>query len=145
MSVGQMCVHEVDTAQPNESAQAAAERMHARNVGTLVVVNEREEPVGMLTDRDLAVRIVAAGRNPLRTTVAQVMTHHPTTLDEDSSVESAMAVMCAGPCRRLPIVDADQKLVGLLCFDDVLAQLASQFAQMGELVRRESPANLAHG
>jgi CBS domain-containing protein len=143
MSVRDICVREVDAASVEESVQAAAERMHTRNVGTLVVLNEDQEPIGMLTDRDLALRVVAAGKNPYRTTVAETMTRHPTTLSEDASIESAIAVMCAEPCRRLPIVDSDGKVAGLLSLDDVLKVLISDFSQISDLLRRESPANLA--
>jgi CBS domain-containing protein len=117
--------------------------MHTRNVGTLVVVNERQEPIGMLTDRDLALRVVAAGRDPFRTTVGHAMTEHPTTLSGDAALESAIAVMCAEPCRRLPIVNPAGKLTGLLSLDDVLKLLVSDFTEIGNLLRRESPANLA--
>jgi CBS domain-containing protein len=144
MFVRDICVREVDTARGHESVQVAAERMHTRNVGTLVVVNDHEEPVGMLTDRDLALRVVAAGKDPFCTTVAQVMTDHPTTLREDAALESATAVMCAEPCRRLPLVSPAGKLAGLLSLDDVLHLLVSDFTQIGNLLRRESPANLAH-
>jgi CBS domain-containing protein len=138
-----IAVREVDTASTEESVQIAAERMHTRNVGTLVVLNEDEEPVGMLTDRDLALRVVAAGKNPYSTTVAETMTRYPTTLSEDASIESAIAVMCAEPCRRLPIVDSGGKLAALLSLDDVLKVLISDFSQISDLLRRESPANLA--
>ena len=144
MFIRDVCVHEVDTATKDESVQVAAERMHTRNVGTLVVVNDREEPIGMLTDRDLALRVVAAGKDPFRTTVGQAMTDHPTTLSEEATLESAIAAMCAEPCRRLPVVDGLGALVGLLSLDDVLHVLVSDFTQIGNLLRRESPANLAH-
>ena len=143
MLVRDICVRQVDTTTKDESAQLAAKRMHTRNVGTLVVVDESDEPIGMITDRDLAVRVVAAGKSPYGITVGQVMTDHPTTLSEDASLESAIAVMCAEPCRRLPIVDAAGKLAGLLSLDDVLHLLVSDFTQIGNLLRRESPANLA--
>lgn len=139
-----ICVRNVDTATRDESVQAAAERMHTRNVGTLVVVNDREEPIGMITDRDLALRVVAAGREPFCTPVRQAMTENPTTLSEEATLETAIGAMCAEPCRRLPLVDADGKLVGLLSLDDVLRLLVSDFTQISNLLRRESPANLAH-
>jgi CBS domain-containing protein len=143
MSVLDICVREVDTATREESVQVAAKRMHTRNVGTLVVLNDRQEPIGMLTDRDLALRVVAAGKDPFRTTVGQAMTEHPTTLSKDAALESAIALMCAEPCRRLPIVDPAGKLIGLLSLDDVLKLLVSDFTEIGNLLRRESPANLA--
>jgi CBS domain-containing protein len=53
--------------------------------------------------------------------------------------------MCAEPCRRLPLIDPTGKLAGLLSLDDILRLLVSDFSQIGNLLRRESPANLAHG
>ena len=137
-------VREVDTAISDESVQVAAERMHTRNVGTLVVVNDHEQPIGMLTDRDLALRVVGAGKDPFGTTVGQAMTRHPATLSEEATLESAIAAMCAEPCRRLPLTDSEGRLAGLLSLDDILRLLVSDFSQIGNLLRRESPANLAH-
>ena len=143
MSVGRICVREVDLAKSGESVHVAAKRMHARNVGSLVVVNERQEPIGILTDRDLAVRVVGAAMDPCVTPVSEVMTQYPVTLPEDTPIESALAAMREGPCRRLLVVDKNNKLVGLLSLDDVLDLLSEEFEQIGELLRRESPARLA--
>ena len=63
MSVGRICVREVDTAEENESVQVAARRMHARNVGTLLILDDAKQPIGILTDRDLTTRVLAEGRD----------------------------------------------------------------------------------
>jgi CBS domain-containing protein len=143
MSVACFCVRDVDVVERDETVHIAAERMCDRNVGALVVVNEGREPIGMLTDRDLALRVVAAGKDPFSTTVAEVTTLHPATLNEDATLESALAVMSLGPCRRLPVVDHQGKLVGLLTLDDILSHFAARFAPIGELLRKEGPAQLA--
>jgi CBS domain-containing protein len=143
MSVSNVCVRNVDVVGLEESVHVAAERMRDRNVGALVVVSARQEPIGILTDRDLALRVVAAGRDPFGTTVDEVVTRHPTSVPEEASLESALAAMSIAPCRRLPVVDKQGKLVGLLTLDDVLGQFASGLTRIGELLRRESPADLA--
>lgn len=74
MSVGKICTREVDLAEADESVQAAAQRMHARNVGTLVVLDSDNKPLGMVTDRDLSVRVLGNSLNPFQTTVGKVMT-----------------------------------------------------------------------
>lgn len=61
MPVGRICIREVDTAGPKESALDAARRMRERQTGTLIVVDDRAQPMGLVTDRDLAMRVVAAG------------------------------------------------------------------------------------
>jgi CBS domain-containing protein len=143
MSIGQICVREVDLAEPDETVNIAAQRMHSRNVGTLVVLDKESRPVGILTDRDLAIRVVGQGLDPMRTFVRAVMTRAPDSVHEDTSIESAISHMRAGPYRRLPVVDRDGKLVGLVSLDDILDLLSEEIAEIGQLVRQESPRVLA--
>ena len=142
MSVKRICNPEVDVITAEEPVQTAAGRMHARKVGTLVVVNECREPIGIVTDRDLAVRVVAEGRNPTATIVDEVMTRDPETVRENTAVEDALRIMRNGCFRRVPVVDDDNQLVGLLSLDDILHLLAHDFAQIGDLMERESPESL---
>jgi CBS domain-containing protein len=143
MSVGRICVREVDTVDPEETVQVAAERMHSRNVGTLIVIGRGREPVGIITDRDVTVKVVARGRDTLNTCVDEVMSALPKCVREDASIESALTVMRSGPFRRIPVVDHDGKLVGLLSLDDILDLLAEEFGAIGALLRQESPKALA--
>lgn len=139
MSVGRICVREVDLVDQSETAWQAAERMHQRAVGTLVVLSDTQEVIGIVTDRDLVERVLAVGRDPNTTMVGDVMTHAPKTVSEDASIESALSLMRNGRFRRLPVVDAQAKLVGLLSLDDVLMLLAEEFTQIGGLLERETP------
>ncbi len=143
MTVGRVCVREVDLAETQESVQVAAARMNDRNVGTLVVVSPEGEPIGIVTDRDLAIRVVAHGRDPLSTRVGEVMTQCPVSVHEETPLEEALREMRRGPFRRVPVVDRAGKLVGLLSLDDILDLLAEEFGQIRELLSRESPAGLA--
>lgn len=143
MSIGRICSREVDVAEPGETVRQVAQRMHARKVGTLVVVNPSREPIGMITDRDLAVRVVAVGGDPPRETVREVMTPHPATVRVDATVEEALAAMRDHHCRRIPVVDRSGKLVGLLSLDDILELLAEEFQVIGGLIREESPKSLS--
>lgn len=143
MSAGRICARSVDFIEPEASAQTAAERMNARNVGTLVVVNKRREPVGMITDRDLAVRVMASGRDPVECLVKDVMTTDPATVTQRTPVEDALRIMRKGPFRRIPVVDDDGQLLGVLSLDDILVLLAEEFGSIGKLLREESPEALA--
>ena len=96
----------------------------------------------MLTDRDLAIRVVARGIDPFSTTVGQVMTRGPRTVLQSSPIESALGVMRVAACRRLPVVDDGGKLVGLLSLDDILDLLAEEFSEIGKLLGEESPRSL---
>lgn len=138
MSVGRICTREVDLAAPDEAIRTAAQRMADRRVGALVVLDEARHPIGVLSDRDLVLRVIAPGKDPQATTVSEVMTRDPKTFPEAGPIEGALGLMRASGCRRLPIVDEAGRLVGILTVDDVLALLAEEFAQLGGIVGRQS-------
>jgi CBS domain-containing protein len=139
MSVGRICTREVDIATATESVWQAAERMHQRSVGALVVLNDRKEPIGILTDRDLVVRVMTQSLDPHTTQIAEVMTRSPETIVEDAAIETALTRMRRGAFRRLPVVDTRGRFVGLVALDDVLMLLAEELAEVGRLLRRETP------
>jgi CBS domain-containing protein len=134
MSVGRICSREIDIAEANETARDAARRMLQRGVGTLVVLNDDRQPAGLVTDRDLVVRVLAPARDPETTRVSDIMTADPKVLREDSPIEGALGLMRAGSFRRVPIVDAAGRLVGILTLDDVLSLLAEEFGHIGGLL-----------
>ena len=143
MSVGRICVREVDLADATETVQTAAGRMHARKVGTLLILDESRAPIGIVTDRDLAIRVLAEGKDPCQTTVAEVMSEVPTTVTEETPIEQALGIMRSGPFRRLPVVDQQGTLVGLLSIDDVIDLLTEEFNEINNLLQKENPASLS--
>jgi CBS domain-containing protein len=132
----------VDFADPSETVFQAAERMHQRAVGALVVLDDNRRPIGIVTDRDLVVRAIAGGRDPYTTTVAEVMTRDPQTVSEETAIESGLSLMRSGAFRRLPVVDND-RFVGLATLDDVLMLLCEEFESIGSLLRKETPVAAA--
>lgn len=143
MTVGRICVREVDLADSNETVKAAAQRMAARNVGTLVVLDPRRKPLGLLTDRDLALRVVGRGLDPLTTLVSEVMTRELTRIAEDTPIEDALRRMRSLGVRRMPVVDHDGVLVGIVSVDDFVSLLAEEFGDLGGVLARSSPGALA--
>lgn len=140
MTAGRICVREVDIAEGNETLQTAAARMRDRNTGTLLVLDDEKKPVGIVTDRDITIRIVAGGLDCRKMTVADVMTEVPYCIEEETPIEDALAEMRRGPCRRLPVVDREGRLVGLLSLDDILDLLSEEFGIIRGLLADESPA-----
>lgn len=139
MTVVQICQRNVDTAQAEESVRTAAQRMGTRNVGTLVVLNELGRPVGILTDRDVAVRVVGQGRDPYATTVDSVMTEDLETVHDDTSIEDALRRMRARGVRRLPVTNSAGECLGMVSLDDILAHLVKEFAVLGRLLEASTP------
>ncbi len=139
MTVAQICQRNVDTAQAAESVRTAAQRMGTRNVGTLVVLNELGRPVGILTDRDVAVRVVGQGRDPYATTVGSVMTEDLETVHDGTSIEDALRRMRSRGVRRLPVTNGAGECLGMVSLDDILAHLAQEFAVLGRLLEASTP------
>lgn len=143
MSVGRICQREVDLASVDENVSRAAERMHQRTVGSLVVLNDEREPVGIVTDRDLTIRVLAPGRDPFTTTVGDVMTKFPETVREDTPIEHALTLMRRGSFRRLPVVDHNGQLAGLVTLDDIMMLLSEELGSVGRLLESETPQSAA--
>jgi CBS domain-containing protein len=121
---------------PDASCAEAAERMRDANVGAIVVA-DGGRPLGVVTDRDIAVRVVAEGLAPETTAVREVMSGQPVFLSGERSLDQLVAAMRDLAVRRVPIVDADGKLSGVVSLDDLVVLLAEQLGSLAETIRRE--------
>jgi CBS domain-containing protein len=141
MTVDRIYRQEVEIAEPQERIREVVRRMRERRVGAVVVVDERNRPVGMLTDRDVAIRVVGEERDPAVTRVEDVMTHEPCVVTADMPIEAALALMGgqARSCRRLPVIDLDGRLLGIVAVDDALARIARQLDAIDRIVRSQTP------
>jgi CBS domain-containing protein len=133
----------VDTARPDETVLAIADRMRQRNVGTVVVVDAERRPVGIVTDRDLVTRVIADRRDPAETTISHVMTKNPTTVTEHGAPRLALVLMKDGGFRRLPVVDADKRLVGVLSLDDVVRTVVADMSRVVGVLDVQTPEVVA--
>lgn len=140
MSVGRICVRSVVLAEPDETVADAASRMERKGVGTLVVVDEAERPVGILTDRDVALRCVGRGLDPYATEVYDVMTEPVRAVPEETPIEDAVSLMASAGNRRLVVTDLEDRLVGIVALDDVLDLLVEEAESIGRILRSQSPA-----
>lgn len=109
--------HTVYASTPTATVFAAIEAMNEWRIGALVVI-EAGTPIGILTERDILVRLLAAELDPKLTPVAAVMTRNPITVHSDTRVAEAMQIMTTHRCRHLPVCD-DDKLQGLISIGDL--------------------------
>lgn len=137
MSVGRICSRVVVTATPDETVREAATRMGRHDVGTLVVVEEGSVPIGILTDRDVALRCVGRGLDADTTDVGDVMTAPVATVEEGTAIEVAVARMAAAGTRRLVVTGPDDRLAGILAMDDVLDLLSEEASDVGRILRHQ--------
>ncbi len=143
MKIGAICTKEVDTATDSETVRTAAQRMAARNVGTLVVVDAKKTVIGIVTDRDLALRVVAQGSDPNAVRVLDAMTTDVQTVFDHASIEDALSLMRAKGVRRLPVVLSDGRVAGIISLDDILSFIADEFAEVRRFLDKTSPRSLA--
>ena len=120
MQLSQILTHDVETVAPDASIRDAARRMKALDVGALPVC-DGSRLLGMITDRDIAVRAVADGRES-GTPVREAMTKDVVFCYDDEDVRSAAEVMEKQQIRRLPVMSRDKKLVGIVSLADVARQ-----------------------
>jgi CBS domain-containing protein len=141
MNVGEVCAREVYIVRPHEPLVRAVDEMCKRNVGSVIVVEQRDQrivPVGILTDRDVVGLLGEKGDMLEVATVGECMSGNLLTLGEDESVVDAMARLRGRGVRRAPVVAADGGLVGIVSADDLLGVVAEQLSSLARLVERQT-------
>ena len=140
MSVGRICTRIVHLARPDESVRVAAQRMQQKGVGTLIVAAREGEPLGIVTDRDLVLRCLAAGLDPEQTRVEAVMSRPVIAVGEATPIEDALRRMSGRSIRRLVVTDEQGGLAGILALDDVAELLVEESESIGRLLRHRPNA-----
>ena len=140
MPVSEICNREVIVVRLNDTTLQAARLMRQHHVGDVVVVEDRggvRVPVGVVTDRDLVVEIMAPELDQMVITVGDIMAPDLVMVKENAGVFEAIQHMRAKGVRRLPVVDESGGLVGILTLDDLLELLAEELLALAKLVRHE--------
>lgn len=146
MAIGEICCRDVVIAQAEETVLDAAKLMREHHVGNVVVVEEREGkrvPVGIVTDRDVVVEIVAPGLDPATLTIGDIMLSGLAAIDEGTGVFETIEFMRSKGVRRMPVVAADGALVGIVTLDDLVALLAEEFYELSAVLRKEQQKEVA--
>lgn len=140
MSVGTLCNRDVVCVSPQTSAAEAARLMRQYHVGNLIVAEERagkRYPVGIVTDRDLVIEVIAQGVTPDSVTVTDMMSATLITAHENDDLMDTIKRMRTKGIRRVPVVGADGSLAGILSVDDVIDLLAEELTDLARLITRE--------
>ena len=124
LKVIDMAVHKVAVITPEQSIRESARQMRVEHVGSLVVVDQDGKPIGMLTDRDITIEGVARGVDVDQTTVRDLMTAPVVTATESEGMVTALARMREFGIRRLPIIDSEGKLVGVVTNSNLIKELS---------------------
>ena len=133
MPVKDLIKRKVVVIEPDDPVKLAAKRMEDKLVGSLVVI-DGDKPIGIITDRDIAIRVVGAEKSP-ETPVREVMTKDPITIREDATFFELTKAFRDHAVRRLIVVDKEGRLVGLISIDDVMELLTAEFANLIAAIR----------
>jgi CBS domain-containing protein len=121
--------------EPSTTVTEAARLMKAEDVGSLPIV-DGDQLVGMVTDRDTVIRVVAEGKDPQSTTVGEIASRDLVTVDPEQDLDEAMRLMAQHQVRRLPVAEEDGRLVGILAQADVARE--GKDAKTGQVVQEIS-------
>jgi len=140
MTTGQVCIREVVFIHKQASIPEAARLMREYHVGDLVVIQEKtgkRVPIGIVTDRDIVLEVIAEGVGMDDVNVGDIMSDNLVTARESASLLETIKVMRAKGIRRLPVVNDDNELVGILSVDDLIDLFSEQIVDLTRLVSRE--------
>ncbi|MGZ8983590.1 MAG: CBS domain-containing protein [Methylotenera sp.] len=140
MPIGEICNREVVITGADDTVLHAANLMRKHHVGDLLVVkqsNGSNIPIGIVTDRDLVVEVLAPEVDPKTLNVGDIMTSELTTVKEDVGVFEAIRFMRIKGIRRLPVVDDKGSLIGVVTLDDLLELLVEELGLLVKLIAHE--------
>ena len=140
MTIGKVCNREVVFIHAQASVPEAARLMREHHVGDLVVTKEKtgkRVPVGIVTDRDIVLEVIAEGVGMDDVNVGDIMSDNLVTARESDGLLETIKVMRAKGIRRLPVVNDDHELVGILSVDDLIDLFSEQIVDLARLIARE--------
>ena len=140
MNIERLYTRDVIAVPQSTTLQAAAEMMREQHVGCLLITEKvplDNRAIGIVTDRDIVVQAVAAGADPVETTLAEVMTSTIARVAHDVDAHGALEKMAALGIRRLAVTDPNGTIVGVLSFDDLVDGLAVEVADLARIIRQE--------
>ena len=140
MPVEDVARTDVVTTRGEQSAGNLATVMTTEGVGSVVVVDEADRPVGIVTDRDLVVAVLEPRLDPTEVTASDMMTEALVTVETGNGILDATSTMSEHGVRRLPVVAADGTLDGVLTLDDLTRLFATELDDLAVVIEAESPA-----
>ena len=138
MSLQHFCRKPVIKISPESSIARACRLMEEHNVGCLIAENEGRL-CGILTDRDIALKVTGAQKDPRNTNVKEIMTLDPIRISVEKDVQHLTSLMHAYHVRRIPIVNGFDTTVGVVSLDDLIALLGDEMADIGRAIAEGFP------
>lgn len=138
MSTGEFCTREVVITEKDSSILEVAQLMRTYHVGDVVVVEHRGEqavPLGIITDRDIVVELIAQEVDLASVTAGDIMSYDLLSVREDEGIWEVLLQMCDRGVRRIPVVNEEGGLEGILALDDMIELLAEELTLLAKIAR----------
>ena len=136
-SIRELMTTNPTTVEPSAKVVDAARAMRQQDVGPVPVVENGDRLAGIVTDRDIVLRVVADGGDPQSTTVGEIMSRDLVTVDPDQPLDEALRLMARHQVRRLPVCEEDGRLVGIVAQADIATELGDD-RRTGQVVEEIS-------
>ena len=133
MTLENFCRKPVVKILPERNVAEACRVMEEYNIGCLIVEDDGKL-CGIVTDRDIALKVAGAMRDPQQTAVREIMTTNPIRISVDKDLRHLTSLMHAFHVRRVPIVNGHDTIVGIITLDDIIALIASEMSEIGKAV-----------
>ena len=137
MKLKDICVLDAVTCLPSATVAEAARLMRQKHVGDLIVIDdadEEKEPIGIVTDRDIVIEVLALSRDPAAVKVSEIMSTHLVIASASEDMSAALERMRSQGVRRVPVVDDNGLIVGIITLDDLLKAHAEQAQALAHVV-----------
>lgn len=141
MPITDICKRDVVTVHSEATVLDAARLMRQQHVGDVMVVMRKEDgsatPVGIVTDRDLVIEVIATELDPAVITVGDIMVSSLAVVNESNGIFETLQAMAEEGVRRMPVINKDGGLVGIVTLDDLLLLLGREFNAIPHILARE--------
>lgn len=137
MSISSLCNRTVICVNTGATIADVAREMEDKNVGSVVVV-DNNKPCGLITDRDIVIRVINKDKDPKKTYVEDVMSELVLCLEEDMGLYQALEMLKGKSVRRYPVIDKNGDLVGIITLDDIIFLLGKELYDVASIIQSES-------
>ena len=136
MSISSLCNRTVICVNTGTTITDVAKEMEDKNIGSIVVL-DNEKPCGMITDRDIIIRVINKGKDPKQTFVDDVMSELVLCLEEDMGLYQALEMLKGKSLRRYPVIDKNGDLKGIITLDDIIFLLGKELYDVASIIQSE--------
>ena len=137
MSLKALMTEDITALPATATVLDASKFMTDMNVGSVIVTDDKDSPLGLITDRDVVSKVLAQGKDSKSTKIGEIMVSPVVTISEDKGIFDATQVMSIHGIRRLPVTDANGKLTGVISLDDVLVLLGNEMQNVAATLKKE--------